>query len=144
MLSMAGLAFVQMIGRYLVKANFLWADEVTVFCLTFMIAFCAPMLWIDHDNINMDLFGSKLSPKVDFAWMCAIDGISLAAALLLVYSSVQAALLHRGFVSSYLGYDESVRYLFVIVFSVLLSVTTFLTLVERLILHKQGGGKQNA
>ena len=142
LLFMVCLAFVQMIGRYLVGANFLWADEVTVFCITYMIALSTPMLWLERDNINMDLFGEKLSPSLNFKSMVLVDIVSLFAAILLTYSGIQAALLHKGFVTSFLGYDESVRYYFVIVFGVLLCITITLELIERVLLYRSGKGVQ--
>lgn len=133
------LAFTQMIGRYITHTSLLWADEVTIFCITTIVAITVPCLWLDHDNILMDLFGDRLPPKLDFAMEVVVHGVGLAASVLLSIAGFKAIFNHLGFVTSYLMYDESVAYIFVAVMGVGLCLTITLSLIEMLLKRRNGG-----
>ena len=137
---MTALAFAQLIARYWFKTNFLWGNEVTIFCLTYIIAIATPMLYLEHDYVIMDLLSGKLSKKADACNMIAVDAVTVIVAVILTWSGIKAALLHRGFHTSYLGYDESVRYYFVIVLGVLLAFNAAMCLIERILLHAKEKG----
>ena len=138
---MTALAFVQMMGRYLFQFSILWADEVTVFCITTIVAITVPMLWLDHDNILMDLFGDRLPRKLDFAMALGINIAALAASCVLAWSGFKAVFNHMGYITSYLMYDESIAYLFVVVMSVGLIITISLTMIEMILKRKEEEAK---
>ena len=98
-----------------------------------------PPLWLDHDHLTMDLISGKLSARWNFLLDCLIDFVGILMSLALAYSGYLAVKQHTGYVTSVLRYDDSLKYVFVLYTGVMLTITTAMSLIERILKHWRGG-----
>lgn len=131
-LFMTCLGVYQLAFRYLVGRTLLWAADVNVFCITTVAGLVLPPLWLDHDHLTMDLISNKLSRKGNYILDCVIDLAGCLMSIALAYSGYLAVAQHRGYVTSVLRYDDSLKYVFVLYAGVMLAVTTAMSLIERI------------
>lgn len=138
-LFMTCLGVYQLAFRYLVGHTLIWAPDATIFCITTVAGLVLPPLWLDHDHLTMDLISNKVSARWNYLLDCFIDFTGFAMSLALAYSGYLAVKQHTGYVTSVLRYDDSLKYAFVLYTGVMLTVTTALSLIERILKHRKGG-----
>lgn len=137
-LFMTGLGIYQLAFRYLAGHTLLWASDVSVFCITTVAGLVLPPLWLDHDHLTMDLISKKLSPKGNYILDCFIDLTGCVMSIALAYAGYLAVVQHIGYKTSVLRYDDSLKYVFVLYTGVMLTVTTAMSFMERIIKHRRG------
>ena len=135
---MTALQFFQIFYRYIFGHIFIWSNDAFIFSITTAVALAIPPLWLEHEHVTMDLISGKLSRRADFALSMVVELICLGMAIALAYAGCIAVKMHLGFSTSILRYDDSIRYWFVVYMGVMLSVTIFLSMIERIIKHRKG------
>lgn len=140
-LFMTFLGIYQLAFRYLEGHTLIWASDVSVFCITTVAGLVLPPLWLDHDHLTMDLISKRLSRKGNYILDCFIDLVGCLMSIALAYAGYLAVVQHTGYVTSVLRYDDSLKYIFVLYAGVMLTVTTAMSLVERIIKHHIGEEK---
>lgn len=133
----------QVVCRYaLPDVTLWWAEDLCILGVLWITALGAPNAWLKKSNLVMDIISSwanKLFLKcsdiiIDIVGMLA--GIGMAFAGKIAYSN------NIGFVQSGLRYDESFRYVPIIVFGVGVAFAAFLTLLK-LLAKKQKSDKED-
>ncbi len=130
LLTITCFALMQVFGRYVFHNTFFWVEEITGIILGWMFALGAPMLWIKKDHIKMDAVDKFLSEKARKIWDQAINIIAIILGIIFLIGGVKALRLNTGYSISLLRYDESLKYYFVPVFGILLSITAFLSFLK--------------
>ena len=136
-LFMTFLGVYQLVFRYLEGHTLIWASDVSVFCITTVAGLVLPPLWLDHDHLTMDLISQRLSPHSNYLLDCFIDAVGCLMSIALARAGYLAVVQHKGYVTSILRYDDSLKYVFVLYAGVMLTVTTTMTLIERIIKHRR-------
>lgn len=137
-LFMTSLSFFQIFFRHLFGTVLIWSNDVNIFCISTSVALTIPPLWLDHNDVVMDLIAAKLSPLSDFILSCMVEVCGFFMAIVLAYSGGIAIKMHKGFSTSILRFDDSIRYFFVVYIGISLCLVIFLSLCERIILYYQG------
>ncbi len=140
-LFMTGLSFFQIFYRYLFGTVLIWSNDVNIFCISTAVALTIPPLWLEHSDVVMDLITAKLSPRADFILSCFVETGSLFMAGILTRSGLMAIKMHKGFSTSILRFDDSLRYYFVVYLGAGLILAIILSFIERILVYRQGGNK---
>jgi TRAP-type C4-dicarboxylate transport system permease small subunit len=69
---MVGLTFLQVVLRNCFSTGMNWSDEVSQFCMTWLVLFGS--IWASKNNLNLNT-GLKLNKKLNKRQVCLIDGI---------------------------------------------------------------------
>jgi TRAP-type C4-dicarboxylate transport system permease small subunit len=77
---MVGLTFLQVVLRNCFDSSMNWSDEVSQFCMTWMVLFGS--IWASKNNLHLNT-GLKLHQKLNKRLICLIDSI-LDLALIIV------------------------------------------------------------
>lgn len=139
LLFMTCLQFFQIFYRYIFGSVFIWSSDIIIFSITTSIALAIPPLWLEHADVTMDLITEKLSSKANFILSCLVDLICIFMAAIIAYAGIVAVIMHRGYSTSILRYDDSLDYVFVIYIGVMLFIVAILSLIERIMKFKKGG-----
>ena len=138
LLSITVFALMQVLGRYVFHHTFFWVEEITAIELGWLVAMGAPMMWLKNGHIVMDAIDQFLPEKGRRIWDCVIQCIAIAIGLVFAVAGYRALKLNSGYSISMLRYDESVRYVFVPVMGILLSLAACIRLVHCLSALKEG------
>ncbi len=129
------LALCNVVGRYILKHTIFWVEEVSALSMGWMVAFGAALMWVRHNHIVMDALDYMLSDKMKYIWDIGVNIIGMAVSLIFFFAGIKALKMNTGYSISLLGYDESIRYLFVPVMGALLFIGTVLTLIQDICNH---------
>ena len=78
LLAAIAINFSNVVARYLFLASIYWADEAMVFLVIWSIFLAAIAVTYDGNQLTMDLFSARLSPR----WQRALDSIIAAVCVL--------------------------------------------------------------
>ena len=116
----------QVLSRYVINAGFVFAEDVAVFGMLWMMALGISIGTINHEHLLINIIDSIISPKAKKIVMFAVDIVLIVAGIMMTWVGILSANANKGFVQSMLGIDEFHRYMPVIVGGIL----TFFAAVE--------------
>lgn len=121
----------QVVCRYLLPSVSLWwSEDISILGILWITALGAPVAWLKKSNLVMDVISGFAGKKFLEISDVAIDVVGMLSGIGLVVVGRIAYLNNKGFVQSGLKFDESFRYIPVIVFGVGLFVAAALTLIQ--------------
>jgi TRAP-type C4-dicarboxylate transport system permease small subunit len=89
---MVGLTFLQIVLRNLFSSGMSWSDEISQFCMTWMVLFGS--IWASKNNLHLNT-GLKLHQKLNEKQACLIDGlldlVLVAVGAVVAYQTVMFA-----------------------------------------------------
>lgn len=138
-ISLVALNVYNMVIRYFTNAAFAYTEDVTVLGMLWMMSLNIGVCWIYREHLTMNIIDGLLKGKGFFILNLFLDLLGIAAGILMIHISKLAYVVNSGFVQSVLGFDESFRYVPIMVGGGLLSVGCLINLVETLL---EKGGKK--
>lgn len=121
---------VQVVTRYFISVVIVWLEEATVLGIYWMAAFGMPLLTLKNEHLLMDISGRILPKPVKFAveWLIMLASLGAGAGFMVVGS--KAYTVNMGYRSSILGFDESFRYVPLVVCGALMIVAAVFRVIH--------------
>ena len=80
--------FTNVVGRYLFRAPIYWADEAMIYLAIWSIFLAAIAVTYDRADLTMDLFSTRLSPRLRWISDFLISAASIATFLFMAWQSL--------------------------------------------------------
>lgn len=125
--------------RYFTDATFPYTEDVTVLGMLWMMSLCIGVCWIYREHLTMNIIDGLLKGNGVFILNLFLDLLGVAVGILMIHISKLAYDVNSGFVQSVLGFEESFRYVPIMVGGGLLSFGCLINLVESIL---EKGGKK--
>lgn len=126
----------QVLSRYVINAGFVFAEDVAVFGMLWMMALGISIGTINHEHLLINIIDSIISPKTKKIVVFAVDIVLVVAGIMMTWVGILSANANKGFVQSMLGIDEYYRYLPVIVGGILTVIAAIECVVEQILRWK--------
>ncbi len=126
----------QVLSRYIINAGFVFAEEVAVFGMLWVMALGISIGTINHEHLLINIIDSIVSKKGKQIVMFVVDVILIVAGVMMTWVGFLSANANKGFVQSMLGIDEFHRYVPVIVGGVLTVIAAIECVVEQILRWK--------
>ena len=126
----------QVLSRYVINAGFVFAEDVSVFGMLWMMALGISIGTINHEHLLINIIDSIISPKAKKVVMFAVDIVLIVAGVMMTWVGILSANANKGFVQSMLGIDEFYRYLPVIVGGILTILAASECVLEQILRWK--------
>ncbi len=136
LLYLVGINVLQVITRYFVDRVVTWIEDVSILGILWITALGVPFAWFKSEHLEMDItehFYPTWAKRFCW-WICQI--VCLVAAVKLIELGLYSMELNRGVKATALGYDESLRYLTMVVCGILLSIAAIFKIIERILMDK--------
>ena len=105
----------QVLFRYLFKIGFVFTEDVTVIGMLWIMSVGISIGTLHHEHMMINVIDSIVSPKVLDVIKFIVDIILVFFGIGMVYFGRLSLVANKGFTQSMLGFDESFRYLPVVV-----------------------------
>lgn len=127
----------QIICRYaLPDVTLWWAEDICILGILWITALGAPDAWLKKSNLVMDIISSWANKTFIKCFDIIIDVVGVLAGVGLTIAGKIAYNNNIGFVQSGLRYDESFRYVPIMVFGIGVAFAAILTLIKLLLKKK--------
>ena len=124
---------VQVLCRYFIQLSFIWAEDISIYLLHWIVAFSMPLLWLLKEHMIMDVSNAILPKKVLDALDVIIDVFGVVFGVVFTKMSAHAAIVNKGYVMSIAGYDEMWKYVPYAIGGALLTIAALMNLYEKFI-----------
>ena len=121
---------IQVATRYFVSVQLTWVEDVCVLSMQWIAGIGIPLAWFRGTHLTMDITDKVYSEKVKRFFYIALQIVALYAAIRLISLGFYNFRLNKGFKESGVGYDESFRYVPLIICGFLLSLATSFKCIE--------------
>ena len=128
--AMVMMNILQVVTRYFVSVTILWVEDVSIVCMSWMVAAAVPLLWLMKAHMVMDVADSFLPKKVLKIFDMLLQFIGIGIGIGLVYVSCICIRVNRGFVVSVAGFDEMWRYVPLLFCGIFLTVAAVIKALE--------------
>ncbi len=131
LICLVGINVLQIITRYFVEVVITWVEDVSILGILWIAVLGVPYAWFKGSHLEMDIT-DRLYPqwlKTGFWWGC--QAVCLAASVKLAQLGLYNMRLNKGVVATALGYDESFRYLPLVVCGCLLGLAAATKMAEK-------------
>ena len=126
----------QVLSRYVINAGFVFAEDVAVFGMLWVMALGISIGTINHEHLLINIIDSIVSAKGKRLIMFIVDIILILAGVMMTWVGVLSANANKGFVQSMLGIDEFHRYVPVIAGGVLTVIAAIECVIEQILRWK--------
>lgn len=126
----------QVLSRYIINAGFVFAEDVAVFGMLWMMALGISIGTINHEHLLINIIDSIVSAKGKKIVMFIVDIVLILAGVMMVWVGILSANANKGFVQSMLGIDEFHRYVPVFVGGALTIIAAIECVVEQILRWK--------
>ena len=108
--TMTGLAILQVILRYVFAASFIWVEEVSVIMMLWMTWLGATVLWLTQSHIAVDFLTGRCSRHANKILTVMFDGLAILIAAALVWASRETLVTMVGMELDTLTIDLRIKY----------------------------------
>lgn len=125
----------QVVTRYFVDVIVTWIEDVSILGIQWITALGVPLAWFYGSHLEMDITDHIYSERMKkfFWWLCQV--ICLIASVKLIQLGFYNMELNYGAKATGLGYDESLRYLPLVVCGVFLCLAAAFKILENIWPH---------
>lgn len=109
-MTMAGLAVLQVVLRYVFSSTLIWVEEVSVILMLWMTWLGVTVLWLTHKHIAVDFLTARLPRGTNRTLTVIFDGIALILAGTLLWASRATLSTMVGMELDTLAVDSAVKY----------------------------------
>ena len=127
---MVSINVLQVITRYFVDKVITWIEDVSILGVLCIASLGVAYAWIKGDHLIMDITDELYSEKVKKVLWIICQIVAAVAGIKLVQLGIYNAELNAGVKATGLQYDESLRYIPLIVCGSLLTVATIINLAK--------------
>ena len=107
-----------------------WVEEVSTLGLSFIVGFTLPVLWFERRHLEMD-FITNVAPRQLLAMLnILINVFGIAGGVGAIYLGIISIQINRGYTLSILGFDESLRYIPIVILGVGFFLASLSNLIE--------------
>jgi len=124
---------VNVIIRYLTDASFVYTEDVTVISMLWIMGLGISVGWMNREHLLINVIDNFLNEKGMAILLFIQDILGVGAGVMMVILGRMAQKLNTGFVQSVIGFDESFRYIPVLVGGVLLSLSALVCVIEQIL-----------
>ncbi len=130
LVGLVGINVLQIITRYFVSKVITWTEDVSILGILWIAALGVPYAWFKGEHLEMDVTDRIYSEKMKTIlwWVCQF--VCVVASIKLVQLGLYNCKLNVGVKATALGYDESLRYLPLIICGVLLGLASVFKIAE--------------
>ncbi len=127
---MVSINVLQVITRYFVDKVITWIEDVSILGVLCIASLGVAYAWIKGDHLIMDITDELYSEKVKKVLWIICQIVAAVAGIKLVQLGIYNAELNAGVKATGLQYDESLRYIPLIVCGSLLTLATIINLAK--------------
>lgn len=140
--AMVSINVLQVITRYFVDKVITWIEDVSILGVLCIASLGVAYAWFKGEHLIMDITDEIYSEKVKKIFWVLCQVVAVVAAGKLVQLGIYNAQLNLGVKATGLQYDESLRYIPLIVCGVLLVIAAVINLAKEGIMaaNKKGSG----
>lgn len=131
LVAMVLINIIQVLCRYFVSISFIWAEDISIYLLHWIVAFSMPLLWLLKEHMVMDVANSILPKKVLNFLDLLIDSFGFVFGFVFAHKALVSTLVNKGYVMSIAGYDEMWKYVPYVIGGTLMAFSALINLVER-------------
>lgn len=124
---------VNVIIRYLTDASFVYTEDVTVISMLWIMGLGISVGWMNREHLLINVIDNFLNEKGMAILLFIQDILGVGAGVMMVILGRMAQKLNTGFVQSVIGFDESFRYIPVLVGGVLLTLSALVCVIEQIL-----------
>ena len=142
MFSMVSINVLQVVTRYFVDKVITWIEDVSILGVLCIASLGVAYAWFKGEHLAMDITDELYPEKLKKVLWVICQIVAVVAAIKLVQLGVYNAKLNLGVKATGLQYDESLRYIPLIVCGVLLAVAAVINLAKEgvMMVNKKGSG----
>ena len=139
---MVGINVLQVVTRYFVDKVITWIEDVSILSVLCIAALGVSYAWLKGEHLIMDITDELYPVKLKKALWIICQLVAVVAGVKLAQLGIYNAELNLGVKATGLRYDESLRYIPLIVCGVLLAVAAVINLAKEWVTHmnKEGNG----
>lgn len=139
---MVGINVLQVVTRYFVDKVITWIEDVSILSVLCIAALGVSYAWLKGEHLIMDITDELYPEKLKKALWIICQLVAVVAGVKLAQLGIYNAELNLGVKATGLRYDESLRYIPLIVCGVLLAVAAVINLAKEWGTHmnKEGNG----
>lgn len=139
---MVGINVLQVVTRYFVDKVITWIEDVSILSVLCIAALGVSYAWLKGEHLIMDITDELYPEKLKKALWIICQLVAVVAGVKLAQLGIYNAELNLGVKATGLRYDESLRYIPLIVCGVLLAVAAVINLAKEWVTHmnKEGNG----
>lgn len=145
-ISMVSINILQVVTRYFVDKIITWIEDVSILGVLCIASLGVAYAWFKGEHLIMDITDEIYPERVKKILWVICQFVAVVAGVKLVQLGVYNAQLNLGVKATGLQYDESLRYIPLVVCGALLTVAAVINLAKEwvVVVHKKegkGGGK---
>lgn len=139
---MVGINVLQVVTRYFVDKVITWIEDVSILSVLCIAALGVSYAWLKGEHLIMDITDELYPEKLKKVLWIICQLVAVVAGVKLAQLGIYNAELNLGVKATGLRYDESLRYIPLIVCGVLLAVAAVINLAKEWVTHmnKEGNG----
>lgn len=138
---MVGINVLQVVTRYFVDKVITWIEDVSILSVLCITALGVSYAWLKGEHLAMDITDELYPEKVKKVLWIISQLVAIVAGVKLAQLGIYNAKLNLGVKATGLQYDESLRYIPLIVCGVLLSVAAVINLAKEWVMRMNNGEK---
>ena len=123
----------QVVTRYFVAVQVTWVEDVSVLCIQWITGLGVPLAWFKGTHLEMDITNNLYPEKVKKTLYIILQVVAVYASIQLIKLGNYSYELNKGFTESAVGYDESFRYVPLIICGYLLLIAASFKFLEAVI-----------
>lgn len=141
---LVGINVLQVVTRYFVAVTITWVEDLSVIGIQWIAALGVPLAWFRKTHLEMDITDKIYSASVKKILWWFMQVVCVFAAIQLISMGLYTMKLNMGFVASAVGYDESLRYVPLVLCGGLLTLAAVFKIVEELENYRSKSVKAHA
>ncbi len=141
-ISMVSINVLQVVTRYFVDKVITWIEDVSILGVLCIASLGVAYAWLKGEHLIMDITDEIYPDKVKKVLWVICQIVAIVAGVKLVQLGIYNAQLNLGVKATGLQYDESLRYIPLVVCGVLLAIAAIINLAKEWVMrvNKKGSG----
>lgn len=141
-ISMVSINVLQVVTRYFVDKVITWIEDVSILGVLCIASLGVAYAWLKGEHLIMDITDEIYPDKVKKVLWVICQIVAIVAGIKLVQLGIYNAQLNLGVKATGLQYDESLRYIPLVVCGVLLAIAAIINLAKEWVMrvNKKGSG----
>lgn len=128
----------QVCTRYFISYQVMWVEDISILGLYWLFALGTPMAWILGKHLDMNAFEGFMSKQLKIFLWYLMQIVGFLGGIALVIIGSKSYQMNNGFVMSVVGFDESFRYVPLMVCGALMTFVCLILVIRAVMLQKEG------
>ena len=136
-----GMNVVQLVMRYVIDKAFTYTEDITILGMLWMMSLGISIGCLNHEHLLINIIDNIIRPENRTKLIFAEDILMIGVGVAMVILGNLSLQMNKGFTQSMIGFDESFRYLPVVVGGVLTSLVSIENVWEQILVWKEAKKK---